>query len=205
MKFLDRVRPQSGKAFLIALGFFFLALCANASSHPTLSISIQPIKTVIREDESLELKVKITNPTSDDLLLSRESNHNVPGPVGIWFEVRDPNGALLPDTIGVGDCVGNQARESLASAMLKRWIVLPSKSNLTFFVSLKPSSFWTRAGEYKIRAHYQSIGLEEESWTNCISATRTELDNLPVRAFKGEIESNTSRVRILSSQVTKQK
>ena len=180
----------------------FLLVCLTVSAQirqeSAISIKIRPVKAAVLSGVSLDVRVEIANQSDQDLLFSRPFWTKSSMPIGVSFEITDSTGAPLPQQIGVGDCFMKPDSESLPMAVLRRWINIPAKSNLAFTVKLEPSEFPAKPGRYNLVARYKSIGLTEESWTNCVKVTQGEVAKLPIGAFAGEIESNSVTVTVLA-------
>jgi len=173
---------------------------ASAQIHreSAVSIKIRPVNATVLSGVSPDVRVEITNQGDNDLFFSRPFWSRSSKPLDIGFEITDSSGAPLPQSTGVGDCFMKSDSESLPMAILRRWIDIPAKSSLAFTVKLEPSEFPANPGRYNLVARYKSIGLTEESWTNCVKVTPEEVAKLPFNAFEGEIESNTVTVTVLA-------
>jgi hypothetical protein len=175
-----------------------MAAVHSRGSDSEISIKIRPVKTEVRSGSSLDLRVEIVNQSEHDLLIYRNPGDQSSSPVAISFEIKNSLGAYEPREEQAGDCVMKSDPDSLPLAVLKRWITIPPKSSLVFNVSLGPSTFLARPGQYTVVAHYESIGLREESWTHCVKVTSSELEKLPFKAFEGKLESNSVTFTVVS-------
>ena len=180
----------------------FLPICLMASAQihreSAISIKIRAVKATVLSGVSPDVRVEIANQGDHDLLFSRPFLTQSSKPVDVSFEITDSSGAPFPQSIGAGDCFMKSDSELLPMAVLRRWIDIPAKSSLAFTVKLGPSEFPANPGRYNIVARYKSIGLTEESWTNCVKVTPEEVAKLPFNAFEGKIESNSLTVTVLA-------
>jgi len=184
---------------ILLYGLLAVAICSRAGEKSEISIKIQPVRASVFSGSNLGVRVEITNQSDHDLLLSRESGDEISAPVGIFFEIRNSKGAFVPGTAHAGDCVMKSEPGPLPIAVLKYWVALPPKTSLVFKVNLRRSAFLSKADTYSVIAHYESIGLKEESWTHCVNTTQSELAKLPFGAFEGTIKSNQITITVLRS------
>jgi hypothetical protein len=125
-------------------------------------------------------------------------------PVDIRLDITDSNGNPVPGKRFAGDCFMRSNADPLPTAVLKLWIIIPAKSSLVFTFRTDPSEFPKKPGRYSLTARYESIGLEEEYWGNCVEVTPDEIAKLPVSAFRGKVKSNAVTVTVLSRKSSRE-
>jgi hypothetical protein len=182
------------------LCLLLVAQIALAQKHPDseVLVSIRPVKDVVMSGSVPDLRVEIRNLGDDDLLFSRQFAFQSAAPVDITLDIKDSSGNPVPGKGFAHDCFMVSNPEPLPIAVLKRWVVIPTKSSRVFTFRMDPSEFPKKPGRYSLTARYESIGLEEENWGSCVKVTPDEIAKLPVIAFRGKVKSNAVTVTVLS-------
>jgi hypothetical protein len=166
------------------------SLTLQPQTGPEIAIKIASTRKHYVTGERVRIRVELTNLGNRDLLVGRELTGYGSNPADITFQVWNSAGKAMPGEKNAGDCVSRQNPDSVATAVLKRWIALPPASSYVSTVDFSPSPPLEEPGRYRIVATYESGGVEAQYWSDCLKATPEEIANLPFAAWKGEVNSN---------------
>jgi len=103
----------------------------------------------------VRIHVELTNLGNRDLLVGRELTGYGSNPADIIFQVWNSAGKAMREK-NAGDCVSRQNPDSVATAVLKRWIALPpARVTSRQLISARRRPL-KRQGRYRIVATYES-------------------------------------------------
>ena len=170
------------------------------ASRPDLGIRIEAAKTVVSKGEPLSIRVEFTNRTQRDLYVARNLTGVGSNAADITFAVWNSAGQAEPGERAAADCVIKPNPDSLLVAVMKNWVALPPGSSYATSAKLGPSPFLERGGRYKIVASYESRGIGEQFWTDCVRASPSEIAKLPFTAWEGKIESNPIWIKVVDQR-----
>jgi hypothetical protein len=178
--------------FLGALVFVSL----QAQTGPEISIKIEATQRVHVSGGNLAIRVELTNLGNRDLLIGRNLTGVGSNPADITFQVFNSAERPMPGQRAALDCVMQRNPDSLAIAVMKRWIALPPGSSYVAIVDFRPSPPLEVPGRYRIMAAYESGGIKEQYWSDCLKATPEEIAKLPFPAWEGKVESNSIWIEV---------
>jgi hypothetical protein len=168
----------------------------QAQTRPEIAVRIEATQRVYVVGDYLRIRVELTNSGSRDLLVARNLTGVGSNPGDITFTMYDSVGRTMPSQGVAVDCFMTRNPDSLAIAVMKRWIALSPRSSYITMVDFMPSPHVVAPGRYRIVAVYESRGIKEQYWTDCLKATAEEIAKLPFPAWEGKTESNSIWVEI---------
>jgi hypothetical protein len=171
-------------------------LSLQPHTGPEIAIKIASTRKHYVSGERVRIHVELTNLGNRDLLVGRELTGYGSNPADITFQAWNSDGKALPGQKAARDCVLRQNPDSVATAVLKRWIALPPASSYVSTVDFGPSPPLEAPGRYRIVATYESEGVEAQYWSDCLRATQEEIANLPFAAWKGSVDSNAIWIEV---------
>jgi hypothetical protein len=194
----DHCRIAAYVATLTLFSAIFFNLLP-AQTTPEIAISIGATQSVYLKGEPIRIRVELRNLGRRDLLVGRQLSGVGMNPADVAFQVWNSEGHALPGESAAADCVMVANTDSLAVAVLKRWISLPPGSSYITSVGLSlPPSSLERPGRYRVLATYISGGIKEQYWSDCLKTTPEEIAKLPFPAWEGKADSNSIWIQIES-------
>jgi hypothetical protein len=182
--------------FVLALsGTLFMAICllgicSQTDPNSPIAVRIEAKNSSPRSGEPVSITVALTNLSNEDLLVGRMLTGVGINPGDITFEVTNLPGQPERGERSATDCFVRSNPDPLPVAVMKRWIALPPHTSFTTSVILDPTLLGP-PGRHKVTATYESRGVKEQYWTDCVHATPDEVAKLPFRAWEGRSVSNS--------------
>lgn len=179
-------RTVTVSVLIMTLVCAFGPLSLQPHTGPEIAIKIAAARKHYVSGERVRIRVELTNLGHRDLLVGRELTGYGSNPADITFQVWNSNGKALPGQKAAADCVLRQNSDSIAAAVLKRWIALPPASSYVSAVDFMPSPSLEAPGRYRIVATYGSGGVEAQYWSDCLKANPRGNSKLAFRSLERE-------------------
>ena len=183
-------RPVTVSVLIVTLVCALGSLSLQPHTGPEIAIKIAATQKHYVSGEKVRIRVELTNLGNRDLLVGRELTGYGSNPADITFGVWNSAGKAVPGQKAARDCFLRQNPDSVATAVMKRWIALPPASSYVSTVDFRPSPPLEAPGRYRIVATYESGGVAAQYWSDCLKVTQDEVANLPFADWKGSVDSN---------------
>lgn len=174
---------------------------ANTESNKQLEVRLTPLKKATRAGEPLEIRVEIRNTSSQTFFIPKDI-YELCGPFSP-LSLRLELGPPMKPQLGHGcasDCVWD-SKDTFARRLVTVWTSLPAGNFYGTTVSMNPDEFpqLNTPGRWRLRGTYQSGGRATEYCfdTAPIPNGKELVDNLPYKAWSGQVDTNTVWVEVL--------
>jgi hypothetical protein len=176
-------------------------------SPPRISVHLSVAKKTFKLGEPIELRVEISNQSNDVLFVGREIALKDPWIYSLWLSVFDAKGQGSKQLVGWGEPFPVGLEESFVDALVKGWIPLPPKYFYGTTVRLDEAGFYflRKPGHYRIAGGYYSRGMDAPLHYNRLSLSPEEIEKLPYKSWKGEVEANSIWIEIVPRSKGQQK
>jgi hypothetical protein len=154
---------------------------SNTQGEPSLQIEVKliPLKQVIRQGETLKLKVEIWNVGNQDILIAQ----NI---AGIYFNAGmrmylEEGGHLQgSQELGTVDAIP-QSNPDPIKTFVTNWLTLRKDHYYGTYVYMDPEAFpqLQKPGHYRVKGEYISGGISPNSAWNAARLNAEDIEKLP--------------------------
>ena len=185
---------------LILSTFCSPAASQNANVHDesdVLQLTIQTDKKVYTEENNIPIHAQVTNVSRRDVFIGREMWTN-DSPSHAWLAITAVDGHHFEGLAGAVDIVA--AIDDLPREVLRGCISLPPGHSYgsNTFVQNYAQAAGLIPGLYKVRAIFESRGIDANTYFNPLLGNAKELEGLRPQDWKGLIQSNELTIRIVA-------
>ncbi len=174
------------------------------NSSPKIEVKLIPEKSAISPGETLNLKVEIWNVGADDIFIAQNINATFGNSILRLFvkvgSKREGPTGLIADSIPEPD-------PDFEKTFVTNWLTLNKAHYYGTLVEMDPVEFpqLRKVGHYTVGAEYYSRGISSTPGWNGGYLKQEDIDKLPLKAWKGTIDSNfvTIQVRPRTSKNSK--
>ena len=194
----NHVLGQLWIPWVCILTFGFSAFAIFAQGNPRVSavlrlkIWTEDRKHAYAERYKIPIHIELTNVTSRDVFIGRDVWSNI-YPSHVTLIVMPTDGHAMTGEAGNVDGLG--LSDDLAKAMLNCCFLLPPGNSYGSTSALRQD---LAPGTYKVRAVFESEGIESGSFYNPLLNHPQELEKFRSQNWKGIVVSNDLTVRIVS-------
>ena len=166
-----------------------------AGPSPQIAVKLIPEKSVINPGETLKLRVEIWNVGADDILIPQNINATFGNSI-LWLFVQVGSKREGP-TGPIADRIP-QPDPDFEKTFVTNWLTLNKAHYYGTLVAMNPTEFpqLRKAGHYTVGAEYYSRGISSTPGWNGGYLKQEDLDKLPLKAWKGKIDSNLVTIQV---------
>jgi hypothetical protein len=164
-------------------------------SSPKIEVKLIPEKSAISPGETLKLKVEIWNVGADDIFIAQNINATFGNSILRLFvkvgSKREGPTGLIADSIPEPD-------PNFEKTFVTNWLTLNKAHYYGTLVEMDPIEFpqLRKAGHWTVGAEYYSRGISSTPGWNGGYLKQEDIDKLPLKAWKGKIDSNFVTVQV---------
>lgn len=164
-------------------------------SSPKIELRLVAEQTTIRPGESLKLRVELWNVSSEDVIIAQnvgQTSGNSELQLFLEFGAfREVGSRVIADFVPKSD-------PDFENPFVTNWLTLNHGHFYGTYIFLDPMDYphLRKPGRYKVRAVYYSRGISSTSGWNGAYLSSTDVENLPLTAFNGTINSRSIKIRV---------
>lgn len=162
-----------------------------------LQLTILTDKKVYAEGDNIPIHAQVTNVSRRDVFIGRDMWTNA-SPSHTWLAITAIDGHKFGGVAGAADIWSPM--DDLPREVLRWCILLPpgySYGSNTFVQSFARADGLI-PGAYKVRAIFESRGIDANIYFNPLLGNAKELEGLRAQDWKGQIRSNELTIRIVA-------
>ena len=174
----------------------------DAETNRQLEVRLTPLKKATRAGEPLKVRVEIRNTSPATFFIAKDI-YELCGPFSP-LSLRLELGPPMKPQPGHGcasDCLWD-SKATFARRLVTAWTSLPAGNFYGTVISMYPDEFpqLNTPGRWRLRGTYKSTG--DLSTEYCLDASpvannKELIDNLPYKAWRGQVDSNTVWIEVL--------
>ena len=196
---------SKSRILLFALGPCLLASQVLSVAGPgqsgrpesQIQLKLMPKLKTVRAGDDLEVRVEIWNVGAKALFVERNIYQRcAASPLQLRFEGTTPIQESGPGMSCAADCM-DDPKQSFASRLTQRWILLPARGFYGTTIRLDSESFpqLNTPGNWLLRGSYSSDGnLSASFCMNNLTLDPQEVEKLTSHAWKGQSEASSKIV-----------
>jgi len=172
---------------------------SQASPYSALTVRLVSLKEVYKLGDPVQLRIEIENVGPTPIYVGNEI------PTHDWLyhldlNVTDTDGKVSNKLHFFHPQMPDVPQESDIIALTKRWLVLQPGYFYGTIVQINPEFFESmrKPGEYWIQGIYSCEGIEANVSYNQLARSPAFVEQLPYRSWKGRVQTNAVKVRIVS-------
>ena len=162
-----------------------------------VEVRILALKSTLTAGEEVQLRVEVWNLGSQDAFICKDFQDAVRAYCTIRFTLSNSSGSFGPQILSAGDEFPVK-RETFLNALATHWIAIPPNHFYGTVLKLDPTVYpvLQKPGRYQIKGEYRSAGFFAESYMNSLLTYRSEIEQLPYKAWQGVVETNAVAVKV---------
>lgn len=169
----------------------------RAEDHQTsqLELRLFAVKPSIRSGEPLKLRVELWNVGTEDVIVAQNLNSTF----GNSTMSMVLQAGLVEESHGdVADRFPSPDEPDFERTFVTNWLTLNKNHFYGTYVYMDPIEFphLRKRGRYRIHAQYFSRGISSTPGWNGGFLRQADVDKLPLRAFKGTLNSNDVSIQV---------